>query len=160
MIQKENGSRVSDHMRRKFNQHLKPCKLTEVGDDLYVRFNSTIMLYNEDTKAFVSVDIDKQMHHAIHRFATTTAPAPGPQARNCFIIKKLLSIICNIFKKIDSNKFFRIASKDDVFLEKEGEEDILHYGQTIQLVLTAEMSSTNVCALHFLHFQCFHFTRQ
>ena len=119
--QKKEGLLPSNLMKNKFDQHLQPTKLTplRISDDENtvhsVHFGDRVMLFNQQTKSFLCVDLDTKLHHLRDRFGVTTREQKGPVARAVFMIGKPAKMHNDM---------------DKLFL---GESNVLHYGQSFVL---------------------------
>jgi len=137
-----NGELLTQKMDRKFQNHCSKVELAQQRESDFVQFGEPVLLFNEDTKAFVSVDLDAKLHHIKERFAVTSAPADGAIRRNAFALERYVP-----------------KTKQPEFYDYDTAPTTLHYGQTFririydpdfhngnELFLRSQRQSPSVCA--------------
>lgn len=130
MKEKGEGTLLSQVMKKKFEKHNAPMKITclrsqvENPEEKYaVYFGDRVMLYNQKTKAFLGFDLDSKIHHSRERFAVTTSQQKQPVARAVFTIEKP-----------DRN-----YNDYDTLFNNSEEPHLLHFGQSFALKTVPEL---------------------
>lgn len=109
LAQKENGALIVTAKQRQLEEALRPEGLSPSPDGL-LRFGQKVMLFNQQSKGFLSVNPYDEVTKDYPSFMLTTSVMDIPSVRNTFVIER-----------VDENDGF--------------DDDVVHYGQLFRCVM-------------------------